>query len=312
MVNQVSFPGNSTLLLISGPTAIGKTSVAIDVASFFGCEIISADSRQFYQELKIGTAAPTLHQMNAVKHHFVGNLSLTDNYNVSLFENEVLSLLPELFAKSNFVVMVGGSGLYIKAVCDGIDELPDVDDELRNSLHQQLKNEGIASLRTQLQKLDPEYYNKVDLANPNRIMRALEVCLITGKPYSALRKQSKAHRDFRIIKIGLNLPREELHERINQRVDQMVQQGLIDEARSFYPQRELNALNTVGYKELFDHFDGKCGLEDAIERIKTNTRRYARRQITWFRREADIVWCQPDLAEVIRQIELRLTSTMEP
>ena len=312
MVDQVSFPGNSTLLLIAGPTSIGKTTVAIDVARYFGCEIISADSRQFYHELKIGTAAPTLEQLNAVKHHFIGNLSLTDNYNVSRFENEVLELLPALFAKNNFVVMVGGSGLYIKAVCEGIDDLPDIDDELRNSLHLQLKNEGIASLRAQLQKLDPEYYSKVDLANPNRIIRALEVCLSTGRPYSVLRKQNPARRDFRIIKIGLNLPREELHERINHRVDLMIEQGLVNEARSFYHQRELNALNTVGYKELFEYFDGKCSLEDAIEKIKTNTRRYARRQITWFKKEADIVWCQPDAAEVIGQIESRLTSTTEP
>lgn len=307
MVDQVSFPQNSTLLLIAGPTAVGKTSVAIDVARHFGCEIISADSRQFYSELKIGTATPTAEQQNSVKHHFVGNLSLTDNYNVSRFENEVLALLSELFAKNKFVVMVGGSGLYIKAVCDGIDDLPDVDDELRNSLHQQLEKEGIASIRAQLQKLDPAYYSKVDLANPNRIIRALEVCLATGKPYSAMRKQSRAQRNFRIIKIGLNLPRKELHERINQRVEAMMKEGLLDEARSFYPQRELNALNTVGYKELFDHFDGKYSLEDAIEKIKTNTRRYARRQITWFKKEADIFWCQPDAAEVIGQIESRLT-----
>ncbi|PKP04350.1 MAG: tRNA (adenosine(37)-N6)-dimethylallyltransferase MiaA [Bacteroidetes bacterium HGW-Bacteroidetes-9] len=307
MVDQVSFPQNSTLLLIAGPTAVGKTSVAIDVARHFGCEIISADSRQFYSELKIGTATPTAEQQNYVKHHFVGNLSLTDNYNVSRFENEVLALLSELFAKNKFVVMVGGSGLYIKAVCDGIDDLPDVDDELRNSLHQQLEKEGIASIRAQLQKLDPAYYSKVDLANPNRIIRALEVCLATGKPYSAMRKQSRAQRNFRIIKIGLNLPRKELHERINQRVEAMMKEGLLDEARSFYPQRELNALNTVGYKELFDHFDGKYSLEDAIEKIKTNTRRYARRQITWFKKEADIFWCQPDAAEVIGQIESRLT-----
>jgi tRNA dimethylallyltransferase len=307
MVDQVSFPQNSTLLLIAGPTAVGKTSVAIDVARHFGCEIISADSRQFYSELKIGTATPTAEQQNSVKHHFVGNLSLTDNYNVSRFENEVLALLSELFAKNKFVVMVGGSGLYIKAVCDGIDDLPDVDDELRNSLHQQLEKEGIASIRAQLQKLDPAYYSKVDLANPNRIIRALEVCLATGKPYSAMRKQSRAQRNFRIIKIGLNLPRKELHERINQRVEAMMKEGLLDEARSFYPKRELNALNTVGYKELFDHFDGKYSLEDAIEKIKTNTRRYARRQITWFKKEADIFWCQPDAAEVIGQIESRLT-----
>lgn len=303
MVNIPDFCNdNCTLLVIAGPTAVGKTSVAIEIASHFGCDIISADSRQFYRELIIGTAAPSAYQLSLVKHHFIGNLSLTDSYNASQYENEVLELLPSLFNKNRIAVMVGGSGLYIRAVCEGIDELPDVDPSVRKSLHNKLETEGLSGLRSLLQKLDPEYHQTVDAANPNRIIRALEVCLSSGSPYSSFRKKKPALRNFKIIKIGLDLPRAQLHERINNRVDQMMAEGLEQEARELYPLRHLNALNTVGYKELFDFFDGKCNLEEATGKIKTNTRRYARRQITWFRKEENIVWCRPEADAVISLI----------
>lgn len=301
--SPAAFPKDSTLIIIAGPTAVGKTTVAIDVARHFGCDIISADSRQFYAELKIGTAVPSPEQLSAVHHHFIGNLSLTDSFNVSQYENEVLALLPLLFGNNRFAVMAGGSGLYIRAVCEGIDALPDANPGIRASLQTLLDTEGLPGLRQLLRKLDPEYHQTVDAANPSRIIRALEVCLTTGCPYSSFRKKKPVQRDFNIIKIGLDLPRAQLHERINARVDQMMAAGLEDEARSFYPKRNLNALNTVGYKELFDYFDGRCSLDAAVEKIKTNTRRYARRQITWFRKEENIIWSRPQSDEVMELIE---------
>jgi tRNA dimethylallyltransferase len=291
------------LLVIAGPTAVGKTSVAIGVARHFGCEIISADSRQFYREMAIGTAVPSAKQLAEVRHHMIGNLALTDSYNVSRFEQDVLKMLPGLFSQNPLVLMVGGSGLYIKAVCDGIDDLPDADPELRKALHDRLETEGLAPLRGMLMKLDPEYSAIVDPANPNRIIRALEVCLTTGKTYTSFRNHQTVKRDFRIIRVGLELPRAELHHRINSRVEQMMADGLEPEARGLYPMRHLNALNTVGYRELFDYFEDKCSLDEAIEKIKTNTRRYARRQITWFRKEENIIWCRPVPEEVITAIE---------
>ncbi|KAF0195296.1 MAG: tRNA dimethylallyltransferase [Bacteroidetes bacterium] len=294
------YPDYPILLVIAGPTAVGKTSVAIDVAKHFGCDIISADSRQFYRELVIGTAVPDAGQLAEVKHHMVGNLSVTDSYNVSRFEQDVLKILPDLFSRNPIAVMVGGSGLYIKAVCEGIDDLPDADAELRNTLHSKFENEGLASLRAMLLKLDPDYSAVVDPANPNRIIRALEVCLSTGKTYTSFRNRQPLKRDFRIFRVGLELPRAELHHRINSRVDQMMNAGLEAEARSLYPLRQLNALNTVGYRELFDYFEDKCSLTEAVEKIKTNTRRYARRQMTWFRKEREMIWSPPDAGEVIR------------
>lgn len=291
------------LLVIAGPTAVGKTSVAIEVARHFDCEIISADSRQFYREMVIGTAVPDAGQLAEVKHHMIGNLPVTDSYNVSRFGQDVLTLLPGLFSHNPIAVMVGGSGLYIKAVCEGIDDLPDADTELRAMLHAKVKSEGLAPLRAMLLKLDPEYSAVVDPANPNRIIRALEVCLATGKTYTSFRIRQPVKRDFRIISFMLDLPREELHQRINSRVDQMFDDGLEEEARSLYPIRHLNALNTVGYRELFDYFESKCSLAEAIEKIKTNTRRYARRQITWFRKEKDMIRCKPDAGEIIRIVE---------
>lgn len=301
---------SACLIVIAGPTASGKTDVAISVAKHFGCEIISADSRQFYRELKIGTAAPTEAQLAAVKHHFAGHLSIEDSYDVYRYEKEALELLDSLFKKERFAVLTGGSGLYIQAVCEGFDELPDSDQEVRAELRRIFESEGLPALRQMLRKLDPAYAAEVDPSNPNRILRALEVSISTGKPYSSFRKGKINTRPFRIIKICLDLPRQELHERINRRVDDMIKAGLVDEARAFYPHRTLNALNTVGYKELFSHFNRECSLEEAIENIKTNTRRYARRQITWFRRDREMTWCAPDPQEIIRVIEEKLRQIM--
>ncbi|MBC8490282.1 MAG: tRNA (adenosine(37)-N6)-dimethylallyltransferase MiaA [Bacteroidetes bacterium] len=287
------------LLVILGPTAIGKTKLAIDIAKTFDAEIISADSRQFYKELKIGVAAPTDEELKVVKHHFVGNLSINEYYNVSKFENEVLEFLNGYFQNKRYAVMASGSGLYIDAVCKGIDELPDPDDNLRRQLKKTLKNNGLESLLKQLEQLDPEYYKIVDLNNPNRIMRALEVCLKTGKTYTSLRNNKPKKRDFEIIKIGLNRPREELFEIIENRVDKMIEQGLPDEVKGLWKYKNLNALNTVGYKEIFDYFDGNCTHDQAIEKIKTNTRRYAKRQLTWFKKDKSIHWFHPDEKEKI-------------
>ncbi|MCD4790839.1 MAG: tRNA (adenosine(37)-N6)-dimethylallyltransferase MiaA [Bacteroidales bacterium] len=287
------------LLVILGPTAIGKTKLAINIAKTFDAEIISADSRQFYKELKIGVAAPTDEELKVVKHHFVSHLSIIEYYNVSKFENEVLGFLNGYFQNKRYAVMASGSGLYIDAVCKGIDEMPDPDDKLRKQLKKTLKNNGLEPLLKQLKQLDLEYYDVVDLNNPNRIMRALEVCLKTGKTYTSLRNNKPKKRDFEIIKIGLNRPREELFEIIENRVDKMIEQGLLDEVKGLWKYKNLNALNTVGYKEIFDYFDGNCTLDQAIEKIKTNTRRYAKRQLTWFKKDNSIHWFHPDEKEKI-------------
>ncbi len=276
---------SSTLVVIVGPTASGKTSVAIDVANYFNTEIISADSRQFYKEIPIGTAAPDKNELAAVKHHFVGHLSVFDEYNVSRFEKDVLTLLNKKFRQHSLMVMVGGSGMYIDAVCHGIDELPDPDEQIRSELNQTLLKKGIGALQQQLKILDLPYYHEVDLQNPKRLMRAIEVCLQTGRRFSDLRKHKPVSRDFNIIKIGLSLPREILYNHINRRTDMMIKQGWLEEARAVYPYKHLNSLNTVGYKELFSYFSDEWPLETAIEKIKTNTRRYAKRQITWFKRD---------------------------
>lgn len=296
-------PSAPLLIVIAGPTAVGKTSVAIDVALHFDCDIVSADSRQLYNELKIGTAAPNAKQLSLVKHHMVGQLSLTEGYDVSKYETEVLNLLSSLFSQKPYVLLTGGSGLYIQAVCEGLDDLPDSDPQIRKDLRKTYELEGVASLRAMLKKLDPEYFTMVDPANPNRLLRALEVCLTTGKPFTSFRKKKAVTRNFNILKIGLDLPRAELHNRINSRVDQMMTDGLESEARNFHPQRLLNALNTVGYKELFEYFDGNYSLNEAIEKIKTNTRRYARRQLTWFHKDKEMIWCNPVSHEVISLID---------
>ncbi len=274
-----------TLLVIAGPTAVGKTQFAIETALQCESVVLSADSRQFYREMKIGTAAPSDEELATVKHYFIGNLSIHDYYSVSKYEQDVLQLLQSLFAQHNVVVMTGGSGLYIDAVCNGIDELPDPDPEIRQFVNDIYKNDGIETLRAQLRKVDKAYYDTCNLADHKRMIRAVEVSLQMGKPYSEFLKNPHKKRDFDILKYCLVRPREELFDRINRRVDLMMEQGLLEEARQLYPYRELNSLNTVGYKELFDFFDGKLSLEQAVTDIKTHTRRYAKRQMTWFKRD---------------------------
>lgn len=278
------------LIVVTGPTAIGKTSASIEIAKHFNTEIISADSRQLYREMHIGTAVPDLKELNQIKHHFIHTHSIFDYYNASRFEEEVLITLDGLFGQHKLVVMTGGSMLYIDAVCKGIDDLPVVDLEIRNSLIARFEKEGIESLRFELKKLDPVYYGEADLHNHKRILHALEICITTGKPYSSFRTNTRKERPFRILKIGLNTSRDILYARINRRVDDMVNAGLEDEARKLYPHRKNNALNTVGYREWFDYFDGLITYDEAIEKIKSNTRRYARKQLTWFKRDKEINW----------------------
>jgi len=288
-----------TLIVITGPTAVGKTALCLDIAQHFGIPIINADSRQIYKELKIGTASPTDEQLAKVKHYFVGSLSLNDYYSASLFEQQTMEILEREFAKSDYALMAGGSMMYIDAVCDGIDNIPTVDDATRETLKARLASEGLEPLVEELKQLDPEYYEIVDKQNPRRVVHGLEICLMTGKTYTSFRKREKKQRPFRIIKIGLNRDREELYDRINQRVDQMMDEGLLDEARNLYPMRHMNALNTVGYKEMFAYLDGTWTLEEAVERIKGNTRRYARKQLTWYKKDEQIRWFHPDEKENI-------------
>jgi tRNA dimethylallyltransferase len=292
------------LIVLLGPTGVGKTDISIDLAVRFNCEIISADSRQFFREMKIGTAVPDDHQLNTVKHHFIRFLSVEDYYSSSLFEREVLELLPRLFGKKNIVLMSGGSGLYIDAVCKGIDEIPDVDRVMREKFISMYWELGIDGLRSALKLSDPEHYAKVDLNNPKRIMRALEICETSGRPYSSFLKKQKNERDFNIVKIGLERTRSDLYARINSRVDDMVKTGLEQEARDLLKFRDLNALKSVGYSEFFDYFDGLVSKEKAIELIKRNSRRYAKRQITWWAKDKDIKWFHPDqVQEIIDYIE---------
>jgi tRNA dimethylallyltransferase len=291
----------NSLIVVVGPTGVGKTDISIDLALQLGCEIISADSRQFYSEMKIGTAVPSDDQLNSVKHHFIRFIPVDSYYSSSLFERHVLKLLPELFIKEKIVIMTGGSGMYIDAVCHGIDDIPDVDQEIRNKYNAMYIESGIEGLRRALLIMDPEHYNKVDLKNHKRIIRALEICESTGRPYSSFLQSRKRERDFRIIKIGLSREREELYQRIDRRVDLMVSEGLEKEARELYRYKSLNALNTVGYREFFDFFDGRISKEKAVELIKRNSRRYAKRQITWWAKDKDINWFHSDQkAEIIK------------
>ena len=288
-----------TLIVITGPTAVGKTALCLDIAQHFGIPIINADSRQIYKELKIGTASPTIEQMRRVPHYFVGSLSLHDYYSASLFEQQVLEILQREFEHSDYALLTGGSMMYIDAVCNGIDDIPTVDDETRETLKRLLAGEGLEALVEELRQRDPEYYEIVDKQNPRRVVHGLEICLMTGKTYTSFRKREKKERPFRIVKIGLNRDREELYNRINQRVDQMMTDGLLDEAQRLYPMRHMNALNTVGYKEMFAYIDGTWTLEEAVERIKGNTRRYARKQLTWYKKDEQIRWFHPDEIEQI-------------
>lgn len=281
---------NKFLISIVGPTAIGKTSLAIKVAQHFNTEIISADSRQFFQEMAIGTAVPTQHELEAAPHHFIQHKSIYDSFSVGDFERDAVKKLDVLFKKHQQVVMAGGSGLYVKAVTEGLDDFPDVDSLIRQELNERLEHEGIKSLQAELQTLDPSYFSEVDQENPHRLIRALEICLGTGKPYSSFRNKKTTTRSFNTISIGLTAERDVIYDRINQRVDLMMEEGLLDEARALYPQQKLNALNTVGYKELFRYFAGEWTLEEAISEIKKNTRRFAKRQLTWFRKDPEITW----------------------
>ncbi len=279
-----------TLLVVAGPTAIGKTAFAIELAKRYHTEIVSADSRQFYREMAIGTAKPSLAELSEAKHHFINSHSIVDTFTAGDYEKEALHLLNQLFAQYNLVVLVGGSGLFIKAVCEGFDEFPDIAPAIRNKLNEEYAANGLAPLQERLKQADPSYFNTVDSNNPQRVIRALEVIESTGIPYSSFRKANAKARPFNIIKLGLNLPREQLYQRINQRVDNMMAEGLLEEVKQFLPYQHLNPLNTVGYTELFDFLAGKQTLEEAISLIKQNTRRFAKRQLTWFRKDAEIVW----------------------
>ncbi len=297
------------LVVIAGPTASGKTATAIQVAKALGTEIISADSRQFYKELPIGTAAPTKEEQAEVQHHMIHNLNVEDKYDVADYENDVLQLLKILFIKHDFVVLTGGSGLFIDAVCKGLDSIPDISDETRNRVNKLYEEGGLFALQNEVQRLDPEYYNIVDKYNPRRLQRAVEVCYQTGLPYSSFRNNTAKVRDFKIIKVALLWDRNELISRINIRVEKMVSEGLIEEAKAMYPKRHLNSLNTVGYKELFEHFDGKSSLNEAIEHIKINTRQYAKRQMTWLRKNNDYQWFTIDeIPEMINYIKFSVNS----
>jgi len=278
------------LIVLLGPTGVGKTDVSIDIARHLGCEIVSADSRQFYREMRIGTAVPSEDQLKEIKHHFIRFISVREYYSSSLFERDVLKLLPGLFERNNVVLMTGGSGMYIDAVCRGIDDIPDPDQAIRDKYTLLYKEEGIEGLRMTLKFIDPEHYENVDLRNPKRIIRALEVCETTGRPYSSFLKKEKKQRDFDILKIGLERPRTELYERINLRVERMVSAGLEEEAKALSDLRNMNALNSVGYSEFFDYFEGNISREKAIELIKRNTRRYAKRQMTWWAKDKEIKW----------------------
>ena len=295
------------LIVIEGPTASGKTGIAIKLAHRFGAEIISADSRQLYREIPIGTAAPTQIERDEIVHHFVGTLSVADDYNVYKFEHDVLNLLNTKLVNYPVVIMTGGSGLYIDAVCKGIDILPDIDESIRKSTVGLFEKEGLPALQEKLLQLDPVYYHQVDLNNPTRLLRAIEVCLQTGTPYSELRKNNPQLRSFDIIKIGIRISRDILIERINNRVDEMIQNGWIEEAKIVYPHKQHNSLNTVGYKELFAFFENELTLDQAIEKIKTNTRRYAKRQMTWFRKDKEIQWFDyDDIAGMVEFVKEKL------
>jgi len=288
-----------TLIVITGPTAVGKTKLTIELARHFNVPIINADSRQLFRGMEIGTAAPTDKERQQARHEFTGMLNLEDYYSASMFEQDVLSWLSQHFKEHDIALMSGGSMMYIDAVCNGIDDIPTIREDIRTMMKQRLQEEGLEALCEELKRLDPEHYEVVDKKNTRRVVHALEICHQTGNTYTSFRKQQKKERPFHLIKIGLNRPREELYERINQRVDNMMEQGLEAEARKLYPQRQLNALNTVGYKEMFAYMDGTWTLEEAIERMKGNTRRYARKQLTWFKRDKDMKWFHPDDKEQI-------------
>ena len=293
---------DNTLVVITGPTAVGKTALTIELARHYHTPVINADSRQIYRELRIGTAAPSEEQLQQAKHYFVGNKSIHDYYNASMYEQDVLEILKEEPSDTN--ILSGGSMMYIDAVCNGIDDIPTVREDIREEMKRRYEEEGLEALCEDLRRLDPEHYAIVDRQNYRRVIHALEICYQTGCTYTSFRTQSKKERPFRIVKIGLNRDRDELYNRINARVDTMMEQGLLHEAESLYDQRQLNALNTVGYKEMFDYMDGRWSLDEAVERMKGNTRRYARKQLTWFKRDEEVRWFHPDqIDEILKYIE---------
>ena len=288
-----------TLIVIAGPTASGKTAAAIQLAKRLDTVIINADSRQFYKEMSIGTATPSPKELLEVKHYFVHNISIFDDYDVATYEKQVLQLLPKLFTQHDQVILTGGSGLFIDAVCHGIDDMPDITKETRQRVATLFEKQGLEGLQAEVKRLDPEYWTMVDRKNPRRLQRALEVCYQTGRTFRSYRVKNTAQRDFDIVKYALLWDKQDLYNRINRRVEIMLSQGLVDEARALYPYRRRNALNTVGYKELFDYFDGKCSLEEAVEQIKLNTRHYAKRQMTWLRKDQEYIWINPSAGDCI-------------
>ncbi|MBC9797770.1 tRNA (adenosine(37)-N6)-dimethylallyltransferase MiaA [Sinomicrobium weinanense] len=301
---------NKYLITVVGPTAIGKTSLAIEIARHFQTEVLSSDSRQFFREMNIGTAVPAEEELATVPHHFIQHKSIFDDYSVGDFEREAMTVLNELFRNNKAVVMAGGSGLYVNAVLNGLDEFPEVAPEIREQLNRDLEEKGLASLQARLEELDPDYYKRVDRENPHRLIRALEICTGTGQPYSSFLSQKTKKRNFIPIIIGLTAERKIIYDRINRRVDIMIENGLLQEAESLFPYKHLNALQTVGYKELFEYFENRCSLEFAISEIKKNTRRFAKRQLTWFRKQEDITWYdhECDIREVLGDLSARIVS----
>lgn len=299
---------DKNLIVLIGPTGVGKTDLSIRIAEKYNTFIVSADSRQLYKDLTIGTAAPTTEQLERVPHYFIGTLQLTDYYSAAQYESDAINLLNELFLQKDVVILTGGSMMYIDAVCKGIDDIPTVDSETRAMMLERYEQHGLEQLCAELKLLDPEYYQIVDLKNPKRVIHALEICYMTGKTYTSFRTQKKKERPFNIIKIGLTRDREELYERINRRVDIMMEDGLLDEAKSVYPYRHLNSLNTVGYKELFNYLDGEWDLQFAIDKIKQNSRIYSRKQMTWFKRDNNIQWFNPENeAEIFSYIDSKVS-----
>lgn len=298
-----TFP--KTLIVIVGPTAIGKTALSIQLANHFKTDIISCDSRQFYKEMNIGTAVPSAEELKAAKHYFIQNRSVFDTYNVGQFEIDALKKLEELFETHQTVIMVGGSGLYIDAVVKGFDTFPEIDPNIRQQLMHQLEEVGIETLQNELQRLDPISYQNISIDNPHRLIRALEICIGSDQPYSSYMNKEKKQRNFKVVKIGLEAERSVLYDRINKRVDLMIENGLIDEAKNLFQHKDLNALQTVGYRELFSYFDGSISLEKAIEEIKKNSRRFAKRQLTWFRRDPEIIWYSfdSDFKKIAKAVE---------